>query len=667
MNQIRLRNRHHLVIDAVLLGVATMFSFTLRFEGLDWLVVYGTSAFVYVATSLIARLLVFYRLGMYRRLWYLASVAEMERVLLAGLVAGGVSFALGAFVLPALRLAETRIPLSVLAMDVLFTLGVAGLPRFFARLASWHIQLKRSGDGSRVIIAGAGEAGQMVARELLGRPQLSLTPIGFVDDDRSKHGHRLMELPVLGSLQDLPQLLKDHAATEVIIAMPSAPGTAVRRVVRAALEAGVHARTVPGLYDILSGQVEISQFREVQIHDLLRRAPIETDLDAVGTLVTGRTVMVTGAGGSIGSELCRQLAQLYPRKLILLGHGENPIFEVLHELRRSHPSLRLTPIIADVRNRARIDKIFAELRPQVVFHAAAHKHVPLMEQNVVEALSNNVIGTRNVVDAASRSGVRHFVLISTDKAIRPTSVMGASKRVAEELVQLEAQATGLAFVSVRFGNVLGSRGSVVPTFLEQIRAGGPVTVTHPDMCRFFMTIPEAVQLVLQAGTLGRGGEVFVLDMGEPVKIVDLARDLIRLSGLKEGEDIEVAFTGRRPGEKLFEEIFSSSEQVDRTEHPKVLIARNVDLVDDIWLRIERLVRATESGATDAHLLTLLRTLVPEFQPDQPAAWATMRQEQAAIEVADRRATRRADVRHNETYVGTADGVRPPAPPTQASA
>jgi FlaA1/EpsC-like NDP-sugar epimerase len=369
---------------------------------------------------------------------------------------------------------------------------------------------------------------------------------------------------------------------------------------------------VPALREIISGKVRVSELRNVEIADLLRREPIQTDLATVSTLVADKTVLVTGAGGSIGSELCRQIAALGPRQLVLLGHGENSIFEILHELRRQFPDRTLIPVIADTRNRARIIEVFERLRPYSVFHAAAHKHVPLMEENVIEAVTNNVVGTRNVVDAALAANVSHTVLVSTDKAVRPTNVMGASKRIAEYVVRDAALASGRNFVAVRFGNVLGSRGSVVPTFVRQIAEGGPVTVTHPEMQRYFMTIPEAVQLVLQAGALGTGGELFMLDMGEPVKIVDLARDLIRLSGLQEGSDIEIQFTGMRAGEKLFEEMFWNDEDARRTEHPKILRATADRLAPSMMTLIDELCALASQGITDPELRAAMSRIVPDF-------------------------------------------------------
>jgi len=461
----------------------------------------------------------------------------------------------------------------------------------------------------------------MIAKELIANPLLGFEPIGFVDDDVSKQNHMLLELPILGTLASIKTIVETHGVSELIIAMPSARGDVVRKVVRAGLDCGIPTLTVPSLPELISAKSNGTSLREVEIQDLLRRDPVETDLAAVAELATGETVLVTGAGGSIGSELSRQIARLAPAKIILLGHGENSIFDTLHELRDGFPDVMVCPVIADVRDRKRIATVFERYKPHAVFHAAAHKHVPLMEENVIEAITNNVFGTLNVVDAALACACKHFVLISTDKAVRPTSVMGATKRVAELIVQHAAIKYDRNFVSVRFGNVLGSRGSVVPTFLRQIRAGGPVTITHAEMQRYFMTIPESVQLVLQAGALGRGGEVFVLDMGEPIRIVDIATDLIRLSGLTVGRDVEIKFTGMRPGEKLYEEMFFSAENVLTTDHPKVLRARNGILPDGVMRRIASMISAAEAEHPDEELKQLLRSLVPDFHPHsaQPVA------------------------------------------------
>jgi FlaA1/EpsC-like NDP-sugar epimerase len=426
-----------------------------------------------------------------------------------------------------------------------------------------------------------------------------------------------------------------HKVKLVIIAMPTASGKTIREIIAICGKTGVRTRIVPGLYELLGGAVSVQQLREVQIEDLLRRAPVQIDAAQVATLVHGKRVLVTGAGGSIGSELCRQIARLEPAELVLLGHGENSIFEIHNELRNglqvpgsrsnvqpatSHLppcTFNLEPVIADIRDAERLRAVLARYRPEVVFHAAAHKHVPLMESNEVEAVTNNVLGTRNLVRAAMQVGVTHFVLISTDKAVNPVSIMGTTKRIAELIVQQAAQQTGQAYVTVRFGNVLGSRGSVIPFFRKQIAAGGPVTITHPEMRRYFMTIPEAVQLVLQAATLGKGGEVFVLDMGEPVYINDLACDLIRLSGLEPGHDIDVVFTGLRPGEKLYEELYSGHEAHNRTQHQKIFVSQNGRVPELVWAScpeaaVDDLIAAAQHGDAD-EVRRLLRTLVPEYQ------------------------------------------------------
>jgi len=608
------RNRFFLLSDALLFAASTLLAFALRFEGFVWGPDYVRTAIVFILLAVPLKLFVSYHSGLYRRLWRHAGVMELERLVLAASIFGLGSFLLGAVLLPLVGAVPVRLPLSVLLLDALLSALAVALPRVGVRIFSRRGQRRGVGTGQRVIIAGAGSAGEIIAKELLGHPQLGLNPIGFCDDDQRKHGHKMLDLPVMGAISDLRALIGQHDIDSVIIAMPRAPGKLVREIVQAALDAGIQARTVPGLFEILSGRVAVGALREVQIEDLLRREPIQTDLQQVRGLATGETVLVTGAGGSIGSELCRQLAKLDPARLVLLGHGENSIFDVLHELERLAPNVTIVPVIADVRNRERLEEVFARYRPYTVFHAAAHKHVPLMEANPGEAVTNNVLGTRNVAELAAAYGAEHFVLISTDKAVRPTNVMGASKRVAEQIVQNIAETEGKNFVAVRFGNVLGSRGSVVPTFLRQIRDGGPVTITHPEMRRYFMTIPEAVQLVLQAGALGKGGEVFVLDMGQPVKIVDLASDLIRLSGLEPGVDVEIKFTGTRPGEKLYEELFFNSENAAPTAHPKVLRARNATLPAGIGIIVDRLLAEARGCASDDEVRALLRRLVPDYTP-----------------------------------------------------
>jgi FlaA1/EpsC-like NDP-sugar epimerase len=603
--------------------VAVWLAYLLRFDGIPPAGGQTTTAVTFALVVTPVALVVFVGSGLYRRIWSYASVAEIERIVVGVSIATLCSAAIGLIILPATGLTPTRVPISVVALYSLLSGALIVAPRLFFRVRKWHSHRRRRDDDMRAIIVGAGAAGQMIAKELLTNPGLGLYPVAFVDDDPRKNKLRLHEIPVVGSIADIGKVAHDRDAGAIVIAIPSAPGSVIRRIVQAASDAGLKTRTLPPLSDVLSGRASPSSLRDVQIEDLLRREPIQTDLAAVRNLGKGRTVLVTGAGGSIGSELCRQLAQLEPARLIILGHGENSIFDIQAELLTSYPKLNVVPAIADVRDQTRLHAIFDDCRPFAVFHAAAHKHVPLMEENVVEAITNNIHGTTNVVNAAIDAGVEHFVLISTDKAVRPTSIMGATKRLAERVVQHAAVAHGRNFVSVRFGNVLGSRGSVVPTFFRQIRAGGPVLVTHPEMRRYFMTIPESVQLVLQAGTLGLGGEVFVLDMGEPVKIVDLASDLIRLCGYEPGKDIELQFTGIRPGEKLYEEMFFHEEHALPTNHPKLLRAKKAGIPDGLMRRIERLVAATETSDED-ELREMLIALVPDFQREATGSDYTAR-------------------------------------------
>jgi FlaA1/EpsC-like NDP-sugar epimerase len=611
------RNRYLFGSDALLFAASTILAFSLRFEGFDWGSDQIHAARLYLLFSLPVKLSIFWLVGLYRRLWRYAGMIDLERLISASSLSGLICLLLGGLVLPSVGLIASRVPISVLFLDGLITAAFAALPRLAVLAYGRRGQWRRLEDGRRALIVGAGAAGEMIVKELLSHPMLGLNPIGFVDDDRSKHGHRMCDLPVLGPLAQIQKIVTAHEVDEVVIAMPRASGATVRQVVRAALLAGVKTRTVPSMSDIISGKVSVASLRQVEIQDLLRREPIQTDLELVRCLATGETVLVTGAGGSIGGELCRQLAGLDPAQILLLGHGENSIFDIQAEMAERFPTASLVPIIADVRDRERMRNVFERYQPYSVFHAAAHKHVPLMEENIAEAVTNNVLGTKNIAELSAEFGVEHLVLISTDKAVRPTNVMGATKRLAEQLVQEIAERQRRNFLAVRFGNVLGSRGSVVPTFLRQIQSGGPVTITHPEMRRYFMTIPEAVQLVLQAGAIGKGGEVFVLDMGEPVRILDLATDLIRLSGLEVGIDIEIRFTGARPGEKLYEELFFTSENAFPTEHPKVLRAKNGLLPVGLRSVVDLLIQGAQREWSDDDLRAQLVRLVPDYRPVEP--------------------------------------------------
>lgn len=611
----------------MLLPLAVLVSYLIHFEGLEWGPGQARAALWYIALSLPIKIVTFHRAGLYRPLWSFAGVVEVELILKVTALTGLVCLAVGAVAIPGLDLAG-RVPWSVLLLDALLTTACVGLPRLATTLVATRRRaasrvMDRRDTARRVLVAGAGAAGAMIVTELRANPQLDLDPIGFLDDDPAKLGHHLVDLPVMGPLSALAGIVGKERIDELVIAMPRAPGQVIRNLVAAAGAARIRTRTVPGMFDIISGRVTVSTLRQVEIQDLLRREPVTTDLEPMQQLVAGRTVLVTGAGGSIGSELCRQLAGLRPARIVLLGRGENSIFDALRELEARHPAVRFDPVIADIRDRRRLSRIFAAYEPVTILHAAAHKHVPLMECNVAEAISNNVFGTRNVVELAAEHDVERLVFISTDKAVRPASVMGATKRVAEQVVQQIAEEQQRNFVSVRFGNVLGSRSSVVPAVLRQIAAGGPVTVTHPEMRRYFMTIPESVQLVLQAATLGAGGEIFVLDMGEPLRIVDLVGDLIRLSGKELDRDIEIRYTGIRPGEKLHEELFFSAQHALPTAHPKVMRANRADVCGELIPLVDELVAAASQGAPDAVLRGTLQLLVPDYQPSEPGLVPTV--------------------------------------------
>lgn len=620
-----LRNRHFFVIDLILLPVTAVLAFAIRLDarGMEK---YLSAMALFIALAVPIKLIIFSWLGLYRRFWRFASVDEllliamavgMSLVLILGLILG--------VIVPFQWI--KGFPRSVPLIDALLTFGVVGGPRFAVRLAEKRHQQERrrkwKGPEKRVLVMGAGSAGTTVVKELQANPHLGLVPFGFIDDDQQKHGVQILGLPVLGGRERIPDLARRYHVDEVIIAMPAAPGAVVREIVKICQQAGVQVRTVPGLSEILSGRVSISQVRKVDVEDLLRREPVQTDTLAAERMLRDCRVLVTGAGGSIGSELCRQIVRYRPALLVLAGHGENSIFAISNELQRRRPELPIRRAIVDIRDLDRLDQIFETHRPQMVFHAAAHKHVPLMEENMAEAITNNVQGTANLLHLSELYGVKRFVLISTDKAVNPSSVMGATKWLAERLVQASAWRTGSPYVSVRFGNVLESRGSVVLLFREQIARGGPVTVTHPDVCRYFMTIPEAVQLVLQAAALGQAGEVFVLDMGEPIRIADLARDMIHLSGLEVGRDIEIVYTGLRPGEKLMEELVAPGEQVVPTCHDKIFSLNGTGDwgTADLEQAVQELIRLARHGGED-QIRAKLRELVPHYKPcpSGPGGW-----------------------------------------------
>ena len=605
------QNRLVFLGDLFFIVVAALGSFALRTDLGPLFLFYLPQAYWLVIVALAIKPVVYFSFGLYRRLWAYASTQEMKLVV----VAVTTSSVLVSVVMVVLRAAEVlpNYPRSTLPIDWLLSLALVGGLRFSLRIlaeaqSGSSAQQTRS---KRVLVVGAGDAGALVVREMQKSPQLLLVPVCFLDDDPDKQKQQIHGVPVVGMLGDMSRMVDVKRIDEVIIAIPSAPGRVVRQVADVCRLKGLPFRTMPGIYELIGGKVNVNRLREVDITDLLRREPARIDDRLIGARLGGRRVLVTGAGGSIGRELCRQVARWGPSELILLGHGENSIFETLVELEENFPSLPLHPIIADVRDVDRMNSVFENHRPQVVFHAAAHKHVPLMESNVEEAITNNVLGTRNVIEISINHNVERLVMISSDKAIRPTSVMGAAKRLAELLVLDAAQRSGQPFSVVRFGNVLGSRGSVIPKFKRQIARGGPVTITHPDMKRYFMTIPEAVHLVLQASSMGQGGEVFVLNMGEQVRILDLAEDLIRLSGLEPGKDIEIVFTGIRPGEKLSEELWDQWAQYKPTAHPDIVLLAGEKLLSGAGLSqtVDELVHLAREGDPGA-IIHLLDECIP---------------------------------------------------------
>ena len=606
-----IQNRFVLIADYLLITVSVLGSYLLRFElTSDFVRFYLQGAFWFLGIALVVKPIVYYFFGLYRRLWIYASVNELKVIALAvttsSLVVSVIFvtfFWLGVF--------GPGLSRSVLAIDWLLSILLIGGMRFTLRLLAESGSPRGTGKVRKIIVIGAGDAGALVVKEMQKNRQISLEPVGFLDDDPAKQNHSLLGVPVIGKLTDLARALDERQVDEVIIAIPSAPGRVVRLVADVCRLKSVPFRTMPGIYELLGGKVNVSRLREVEITDLLRREPVRIHEELIGQVLNGKRVLVTGAGGSIGRELCRQIARWNAASLILLGHGENSIFEALLELKQDYPNLDLIPVIADVRDSVRLQAVFENYAPEVVFHAAAHKHVPLMQINVEEAVANNILATQNVVRTADRCGVQRLVLISTDKAVHPANVYGATKRMAEMIVLDAALRSGKAFSVVRFGNVLGSRGSVVPLFKRMIAKGGPLQITHPDMFRFFMTIPEAVHLVLQAAAMGKGGEAFLLNMGQQIRILDLAEDLIRLSGLEPGRDIEIVFTGVRPGEKLREELWEADKTYDATAHPDVFRSTGENLIASPVLQatLERLTELVESSQAD-EIISLLDEVVP---------------------------------------------------------
>ena len=602
------------LIDAVLVSAALYIALYLRFDGMIP-VKYMLAYRQLVPFFTIVLLLSFYLFGLYNRLWQYASVGELVSITASITTATIVNFLI---LFNSARDGSFLLPRSVPALHWMATILLIGFSRFSWRfLRGILFKNRKPGEEKYVLIVGAGDAGATLVRELKQRRYRdNLVPVGFVDDNPTKQRMGMFGLPVLGRREDIPRLVQKYDVDEIIIAIPSASREVIGEIVDICQTTPASLKILPGIYELINGRVSVSQVREVRVEDILGREPVEVDLDSIAGYLAGKAVLVTGAGGSIGSELCRQAARFKPRELILLGHGENSIYEAYQELSLEFRGLEIIPLICDVKDRAAMNAVFQKYRPELVFHAAAHKHVPLMEHCPAEAVKNNVLGTFNAARAAHDFSAESFILISTDKAVHPAGIMGATKRIAEMVVQQMARTSKTCFASVRFGNVLDSRGSVVPLFKKQIASGGPVTVTHPEMVRYLMTIPEAVQLVIQAGALARGGEIFILDMGEPVKIISLARRMIRLAGYRPGKDIPIVFTGIRPGEKLYEELLTSAEETEATLHQSIFMARPDNNFSE--LKLKRFLNSiTDAGwnPTREEVIALIRSVLPDFKND----------------------------------------------------
>jgi len=594
--------------DAAVVAGAAVGAFGIRYfstEALDYVGEYWWLVPLSVAICLGS----FRIFGLYGWVWYYMGLKEA--------VALSKAITVSSVAIAAIAMAATRLsfPETVLIVEWLLLMVFVGGERLLFRI--WRESTAKKAEagvrGKRLLIVGAGDASETIIREIDKNPKLGYQPVACADDDRRKLGRNLHQVPVLGTTEDIPDLVSQHHIEEIVIAIPSASGAEMRGIVEQCERSRVSFRTLPALHELIAGNMTFGQIREVQIEDLLGREPHTEDLTGVASYLTGARVLVTGAGGSIGSELCRQIAIYEPAELILFDWGENSMYQAEMELCQKFPTLNMEIVVGDIQNQARVDEVMKAHRPTVIFHAAAHKHVPLMELNPGEAVLNNITGTRVLVQAADRYGVDRFVFISSDKAVNPTSVMGTTKRIGEAMIQCKASVSQTRFAAVRFGNVLGSQGSVVPLFKRQIAQGGPITVTHPEAMRYFMTISEAVQLIIQAAGLGRGGEIFILDMDRPVKILDLAKDMIRLSGLDEG-DIEIKLIGWRPGEKLCEELLTAEEEINATVHRKIFVARpnSIDATQ-LWQELEELEELALGSDAEA-IKRKLKQIVPGYQP-----------------------------------------------------
>ena len=600
-----------IVLMAVDIGMVCLASFLGLFIRFDMNIgripaEYARAVFTYLPFYVAATILVFFLLRMYATMWSVAGIRE------AGHIVGACGLA-SLIQMAGMLMLEMKVPRSYFVLSFMALSAEEGLVRLSYRiLTTIHLPGKQLKDGRRVLIAGAGTSGAVILKEMQTSPYAEGYVVCFVDDDKNKVGKILNGVPIAGKREDIPRLVEKYKVDEIYIAMPSAPAKDRKEIIEISRETGCRVKILPGIYQLLNGEVSVGKLREVEIEDLLGREPVRVNMDEILDYVRGKVVLVTGGGGSIGSELCRQIAGHQPKQLIVFDVYENNAYDLQQELKEKFPGLNLVVLIGSVRNTHRVESVFEKYRPEIVYHAAAHKHVPLMEDSPNEAIKNNVFGTYKTAKAADKYGTKRFVLISTDKAVNPTNIMGASKRMCEMVVQMMNVKSKTDFVAVRFGNVLGSNGSVIPLFKKQIEQGGPVTVTHPEIIRYFMTIPEAVSLVLQAGAYAKGGEIFVLDMGEPVKILDLAKNLIRLSGYEPDEDIPITFTGLRPGEKPYEELLMDEEGLQDTPNKLIHIGKPIAFdMEEFCVQLDRLYKV--ANLDSEAIRGEVKKIVPTYQ------------------------------------------------------
>ncbi len=609
-NQLLLKKLMLVIYDSLAVAVASVLALFLRFEGRysDIPHLYLERIQQYIFVVIILTIVIFSVFRLYGSLWSYAGATELVNVAAASILSAGMQMAV--FVL-----VDVRMPRSYYVFYGAGLFAFVTISRYSYRIIRTLLKRQMSDKQCRnVLVVGAGGAGNMLVREISNSSHIHKRVVCIVDDQKSKQGSYLHGVKIMGGRKDIPELVKRYNVEEIMLAIPAAPAREIKEILDICKETGCELKRLPGVYQLVNGEVSVSALKEVDVNDLLGREPVKVDLSSILDYVSGKTVLVTGGGGSIGSEICRQVAAHNPRRLVIVDIYENSAYDIQNELKRKYPNLDLAVLIASVRNTKRMDIIFEKYRPDIVYHAAAHKHVPLMEDSPNEAVKNNVLGTLKVVQAADHWKVKRFVMISTDKAVNPTNIMGASKRICEMIIQTYNNRSKTEFVAVRFGNVLGSNGSVIPLFKKQIAQGGPVTVTHPDIIRYFMTIPEAVSLVLQAGVYASGGEIFVLDMGEPVKIADLAKNLILLSGHKPGEDISIVYTGLRPGEKLYEEMLMEEEGLQDTQNKLIHIGKPIKIDEENFLmQLENLAEYVVQEPED--IREWVKAIVPTYHPE----------------------------------------------------